>query len=433
MYTEALAQQRIFFGEKMVLKLGFILLAMAVFSGQNMPIDAYYTGGSVIKNYIHENITEKEQNDALFLLREKWNSQIEEKYGKNKIVKIDEGIIYTKMVKYINSRKIKINIAEINRSINPDIEILPVMASDKMHSKSSIKNIAENNNAIVAVNGTYYKQNTGTPLGTLVINNEIISGPIYERVAFAINKEGFETARISFEGYIKNNKKKITIDNINQPRMLASNVLVYTPKWGKTAPLMKKTGLYIAVGVNKIIEISNKPLAIPENGFVISGPKEKLNSFQTGDKVEYEYGLNPNMDKVRNIISGGPYLIKDGEIFIDTTAQKLKAITGRNPRTAVGYTKDNVMILVTVEGRKEGSSGMTLYELAKLMKELGCYEAINLDGGSSTAMYADGIVFSGSNIKNPVRISNILAVKFVRTKFHDKRIASRGCSRVGLQ
>ena len=115
MYTEALAQQRIFFSEKMVLKLGFVLLAMAVFSGQNMPIDAYYTGGSVIKNYIHENITEKEQNDALFLLREKWNSQIEEKYGKNKIVKIDEGIIYTKMVKYINSRKIKINIAEINR------------------------------------------------------------------------------------------------------------------------------------------------------------------------------------------------------------------------------------------------------------------------------------------------------------------------------
>ncbi len=411
MYTEALAQQRIFCSEKMVLKLGFILLALTVFSGQNMPIDAYYSGGNIIKNHIHENITKKEQNDALFLLREKWNKQLETKYGKNKIIQITDGIIYTKMVKYINSKRVKINIAEVNRNINPDIEIVPVMASNKMHSKSNIKSIAENTNSLLAVNGTYYKQDTGTHLGTLVINNEIISGPIYERAAFGIGKNGFTTARISFEGYIKNNKKQIKINNINQPRMLVSDILIYTSKWGKKAPSMNKSGLYITVAGSKITAISKQPLTLPENGFVISGPADKLDIFKIGDKIEYEYGLNPSVEKIDNIISGGPYLIKNGEIFIDAAAQKLTAIKGRNPRTAIGYTKDNIMILVTVAGRKEGSSGMTLNELAKLMKDLDCHEAINLDGGSSTVMYANGEIYSGSNLKNSALISNALTVR----------------------
>ena len=44
------------------------------------------------------------------------------------------------------------------------------------------------------------------------------------------------------------------------------------------------------------------------------------------------------------------------------------------------------------------------------MKKLGCYEAINLDGGSSTVMYVNGHTFSGSNIKS-VMLSNALVVK----------------------
>ena len=121
--------------------------------------------------------------------------------------------------------------------------------------------------------------------------------------------------------------------------------------------------------------------------------------------------MNPNWEDVNHIISGGPYLIKNGSVFVDATSQKLNGITGRNPRTAIGYTKDNVMIMVTVDGRKEGSSGVTLIELGRLMKELGCYEAINLDGGSSTVMYVDGTILSGTNIKNSSSISNALSVR----------------------
>ena len=400
----ALAERRIVCSEKMVLKLGFVLMVLAVFSGQNMSMKAFEPN-SVLQQYIQENTMYKEQSDdALFL----WENSLIDKYGKNKVQKIDDGVVYVSFTKYINTRRIKVNIAEINRSLNENIEIAPIMSANK---KSKINNMATQNDVLVAVNGTYFKQDTGVPLGTLVINDEIISGPIYERVGIGISADGFKTSRIAFSGEIKNGATSVSIDNINQPRMMFSEVLLYNQNWGERSGETKIGSSHIAIIDNKIIAKSDFPLYIPNDGYVLSGPKSALKDFNIGEKVTINYNLNPNWKDVNHIISGGPYLLKDGDVYIDTASQKLKGITGRNPRTAIGYTKDNVMLMVTIDGRKEGLSGVTLEELAIIMKDLGCYNAINLDGGSSTVMYVDGTVYTGSNIKNSTAISNALAVR----------------------
>ena len=410
MYTEALAQGRIFCSEKMVLKLGLVIVALAVFSGQGMP-NVEYDAGGAIKGYIQHNILKEEQSDnALFLLEKMWKEQLKNKYGLNNVKFQDRGVAYISTVKYINSHRTQINIAEINRNINQDIEIIPQLSSSKMHSKSKIWKITEDDDVLVAVNGTYFKQDTGTPLGALVINGEIISGPIYERAGLGINNDGFWTSRISFTGELKNENYTVKINNINQPRMSVNNVLVYTAKWGSKAPVTSKPSIYLAIRNNRIIEKSDRPLSIPYDGQVINGPEAALNNFNIGEDIEINYSLNPDMN-AENIISGGPYLVKEGSIYVDTVVEKLNAISGRNPRTAIGYTKDNVMIMVTVDGRKESSKGLTLNELAQLMKKLGCYEAINLDGGSSTVMYVNGKTYAGSNIKGSIAISNALVVR----------------------
>ena len=399
-----LAERRIVCSEKMVLKLGFVLMVLAVFSGQNMTMKAFEPN-NIVQRYIHENIMEKEQsNDALFL----WENSLVEKYGENKVQKIEDGVVYVSLTKYINSRRIKINIAEINRNINKNLEISPIMSANK---KAKINNIASKNDVLVAINGTYFKQDTGTPLGTLVINDEIISGPIYERVGMGISNNGFKTSRIGFNGEIKNETTTLQINNINQPRMMFSEVLLYNKNWGEKSGSTKIGSSHIAILNNKIIAKSDYPLHIPEGGLVLSAPKTVLKDFKLGEKVTINYNLNPNWEDIDHIISGGPYLLKDGNIFIDATSQKLQTITGRNPRTAIGYTKDNVMLMVTIDGRKEGLTGVTLKELANIMKDLGCYEAINLDGGSSTVMYVNGNIYTGSNIKNSTAISNALAVR----------------------
>ena len=77
-----------------------------------------------------------------------------------------------------------VNVVEVNTKLNPNIEINPQLAStSKLTSKSTIANIAKRNNSIVAINGTYFKPQTGVPLGTLMINKKLYTGPIYNRVA----------------------------------------------------------------------------------------------------------------------------------------------------------------------------------------------------------------------------------------------------------
>lgn len=400
----ALAQQSNICFEKMVYKLGLLVAIMVIFSGGSMKFNA--SEGN-IENYVYKNIMEKEQSNALFLLNKSWVDEIKNKYPKNNVKEIADGIVYFRMTKNINSKNVKINVAQINRSVNPNIDISPKLASSKLHSRKKINMIASG--AKIAVNGTYFKQDTGTPLGTLVIDNKIITGPIYERVVFGIADNGFRVSRAAFDGYVKSGNNVIKINNINQPRMMYTEVLMYTPTWGERAPLAKSGSLYVAVSSDVIISVTDTPVVIPKDGYVISSDAKLLSGLKKGEKITAEYKLSPDWNDVNHIISGGPYLLKDGEIFIDVSSQKLNGITGRNPRTAIGYTKDNVMIIVTVDGRKENVSGVTLKELADILKDLGCYEAINLDGGSSTVMYVDGTVISGSNIMS-ASISNALTV-----------------------
>ena len=407
----ALAKQvNICFG-KMVLKLGILIMAIAIFSSKLM-FEYNYLNAQVLEGYIQKDINVKEQSEyALFLLKNAWEIHLKEKYVGKSIKSIKDGIVYIQLNKRVNARNIKINVAEVNRSVNSKIEVVPQLATKEMHSRAKITNIVKDSNAILAINGTYFKQKTGTPLGVLVIDNEIISGPIYNRVGFLINDDGFTTSQIGFEGVLKKGDLELKIDNINQPRLSKSHILIYTDAWGSRSPEIKVGYKQMAIYDNKIVAISPYPLFIPINGYVISAAEEKLKDFSLGDEVYVDYTLTNCNSDYNHIISGGPYLMKDGKIYVDAKEEKLVSITGRNPRTAIGYTKDNDLILVTVEGRKEGVSGVTLEELAQIMKKLGCYEAINLDGGSSTVMYVNGKTFNGSNLEGSVKVSNALVVK----------------------
>jgi len=100
--------------------------------------------------------------------------------------------------------------------------------------------------------------------------------------------------------------------------------------------------------------------------------------------------------KARTAIGGGPVLINSGEI-VNTWEEELFETggvepTSAHPRTAIGITSDRKMILFVCEGRNmtEGVEGFTTGEVAEILKELGCVEAINLDGGGSSCMLVNG-------------------------------------------
>jgi exopolysaccharide biosynthesis protein len=94
---------------------------------------------------------------------------------------------------------------------------------------------------------------------------------------------------------------------------------------------------------------------------------------------------------VRDAFHAGPVLISNGEINVTDEEEVFfnTPIAGVQPRSAIGYTKNNELILMVIDGRQPESRGVYLEELALMMNEFNCIEALNLDGGGSSAMVAD--------------------------------------------
>ncbi len=120
----------------------------------------------------------------------------------------------------------------------------------------------------------------------------------------------------------------------------------------------------------------------------------------------------------KNIMLSGPLLVLNNE------KEKLDSVPFnrlRHPRSAIGIKPDGSVLLLTVDGRQKNSAGMNLFELAKVMKWLGCSSAINLDGGGSTTLWVDGfgengvVNFPSDNKKwdheGERRVANVIYIK----------------------
>jgi len=97
--------------------------------------------------------------------------------------------------------------------------------------------------------------------------------------------------------------------------------------------------------------------------------------------------------EMETAVGGGPVLVHDGKIRVTNEEEGLfiKGEKDIHPRSAIGYTRDGRIIVLAVQGRTPGvASGVTLAEEAKVLLDLGCYEALNLDGGGSSCMLVNG-------------------------------------------
>ena len=99
-----------------------------------------------------------------------------------------------------------------------------------------------------------------------------------------------------------------------------------------------------------------------------------------------------SISQMPTIISAGPPLIIKGQTvkFIPHTFNDKKF-----SRTGAGLTKNNHLLLITVDGNSEQSAGMRIAEFAQIFKAFNCINAINLDGGGSTTMWIKGQPDSG--------------------------------------
>ncbi|MEA5013496.1 MAG: phosphodiester glycosidase family protein [Candidatus Limiplasma sp.] len=89
----------------------------------------------------------------------------------------------------------------------------------------------------------------------------------------------------------------------------------------------------------------------------------------------------------------GPALVHDGEVLEIPKHYQFDPFSP-NPRAAIGQTGPLTYVMVTVNGRTDSSTGVTLAQLAQIMGDLGCTQAYNLDGGNSATLVFHGDVYN---------------------------------------
>ena len=140
--------------------------------------------------------------------------------------------------------------------------------------------------------------------------------------------------------------------------------------------------------------------SLSAGGAIAAGGKAVARLAVLGDSgatIRVVIGFSPDRGPLRESVGGWPQLVVHGRSVADSadaregTFPRFSAV--RHPRTGIGFSKDSTTLyLVTVDGRQESSSGMSLVEFANLMLSLGVYEGLNLDGGGSTTMVVEGAI-----------------------------------------
>ncbi|MBE7048668.1 MAG: phosphodiester glycosidase family protein [Ruminococcaceae bacterium] len=168
-----------------------------------------------------------------------------------------------------------------------------------------------------------------------------------------------------------------------------TGIVMYTKDWGDSTPGSAGNVLELVVEKGMVIAKNRDigPVSIPEDGYVLACDLSMHtfldDCFQQDDTITLHMTTTPNYEDIETAVGGGGMILVDGQI--PTSFSHI--IAGTQPRSAVGLDKSGKkMTLVAVDGRRAGATGMTMAQLGYLMADLGCYNAMNLDGGGSTLM-----------------------------------------------
>ena len=200
-----------------------------------------------------------------------------------------------------------------------------------------------------------------------------------------------------------------------------ADITLSSPEYLQTALAQNAYGRHVtektsemAVENGAILAINGDYYGAQESGYVLRNgvPYRDIAERGQEDLVIYEDGSFEIIteDEVTaqelldrgavQILSFGPALVTDSEVSV-TAGEEVGKAKSSNPRTAIGVIDDLHYVFVVSDGRTDESEGLSLYQLAEFMSELGAETAYNLDGGGSSSM-----VFNGNVINNPTTSGN---------------------------
>jgi exopolysaccharide biosynthesis protein len=172
----------------------------------------------------------------------------------------------------------------------------------------------------------------------------------------------------------------------------------------KTTSMVKRLNAYIGINAGGFADIGGKGNGGMPTGYCINNGAiiTKCYNHTIHNIVGLDYnnklilGKYTNSEitnlKLKDAVEFKPFLIVNGTLSV----MHGNGGMGTDPRTAIGQTKDGVIIFVIIDGRRVNSIGASLVDLQNIMLKYGAYNAANLDGGASSTL-----VFKNSIINTP--------------------------------
>jgi hypothetical protein len=261
--------------------------------------------------------------------------------------------------------------------------------------------------AMAAINGDFYDKippYTGDPKGLQISRGELVSAPEDWSCLWIDASGNLQMGKIEPKFEIKWSNGTSTPFGLNERRS-ASKAVLYTHAVGTSTHTSNGRELVLEITSTnrahilqvgedytaRVVEARNSGnTTLGPDSLVLSiGPDllRKIPKIEAGDTLQLSTATIPSIKGATAAISGGPALVHEKKTLYNAS----QAI---HPRSAVGWNKD-FFYFVEVDGRQPGVSiGMTYAQLATYMKNLGCDEALNLDGGGSSTLWMLGQVMN---------------------------------------
>ena len=251
--------------------------------------------------------------------------------------------------------------------------------------------------AIAAVNADFFLFTPpGVPVGAMISRGRMMSGPV-DRPVFAMTANNRPwIGRLFVTAQLQTSRGRIAIASWNRPG--ANSTGIIDAAWGIPLDSTIARPVWMLTPLSRpgrTIRYVASPSS-PSRSYIVTGDTLLLVGVRTTSTAATSLRANDTVTVTRTFspitpreaVGGNPVLVRDSVVVGAVDSVNNAAFRALNPRTAVAYADHGRRLLIAViDGRQaKYSVGMSLRDLAQLFRALGATDAINLDGGGSSAM-----------------------------------------------
>ncbi|WP_210636480.1 phosphodiester glycosidase family protein [Streptomyces sp. GESEQ-13] len=322
----------------------------------------------------------------------------------------------------------------LDAAFGPDIE-----------NRETVSTLATDSGAVAAVNAGFFVLDPrsgapGDPAGIGVYDGRLLSEPVSGRPGLVVRDGGrsAEITRLTWEGRVAARGTTLPLNGVNRAPGLIRNcggseddsptslplhdvtctnpdqLVAFTQEYGANTPQGE--------GVEAVLDSRGRVLELrsvrggplPSGGSSIQATGRHVDALtalaRPGERLRVETTLRDEQGRRvtpspgTDIVNAGPELVRDGRLHVTPATDGMVHqgdpswyygwVHKRNPRTLAGTDAAGRTVLVTADGRSTASLGLSITESAKVARSLGLRDAVNLDGGGSTTMVANGQVIN---------------------------------------